>query len=58
MKKRYWSNIRSKENFEYILENYSNTDFAIDAQFKLDYIKDMLASKEMYVEDITKKING
>ena len=41
--------LEAKENFEYILENYSNTDFAIDAQFKLDYIKDMLASKEMYV---------
>ncbi len=41
--------LEAKENFEYILENFSNTDFAIDAQFKLDYIKDMLASKEMYV---------
>ena len=41
--------LEAKENFEYILENYTNTDFAIDAQFKLDYIKDMLASKEMYI---------
>ncbi len=41
--------LEAKENFEYILENYPNTDFALDAQFKLDYIKDMLASKEMYV---------
>ena len=41
--------LQARENFEYILENYPNTDFAIDAKFKLDYIKDMLASKEMYV---------
>ena len=37
------------ENFEYIIENYPVSDFALDAKFKLDYIKDMLASKEMYV---------
>ena len=41
--------LEAKENFEYILENYPNTDFALDSKFKLDYIKDMLASKEMYV---------
>ena len=41
--------LEAKENFEYILEKYPNTDFALDSKFKLDYIKDMLASKEMYV---------
>tara|TARA_B100001559_G_scaffold111970_1_gene94001 strand:+ start:1882 stop:2724 length:843 start_codon:yes stop_codon:yes gene_type:complete len=41
--------LEAKENFEYIIENYPGSDFALDAKFKLDYIKDMLASKEMYV---------
>ncbi len=41
--------LEAKENFKYILENYPNTEFALDAQFKIDYIQDMLASKEMYV---------
>ena len=41
--------IKSKKNFEYILRNYPNTDFALDSKFKLDYIQDILASKEMYL---------
>ena len=41
--------LEAKENFELILEKYPNTDFALDSQFKIDYINDMLASKEMYV---------
>jgi outer membrane protein assembly factor BamD len=31
------------------VKNYPNTDFALDARFKLDLIQDMLASKEMYL---------
>ena len=41
--------ILSKEKFEYIIDNFPNTDFALDAKFKLGLIKDMLASKEMYL---------
>ena len=41
--------LEAKENFELILEKYPNTDFALDSKFKIDYINDMLASKEMYV---------
>ena len=41
--------IKAKEKFNYILKNYPNTDFALDAQFKLDLINDILASKEMYI---------
>ena len=41
--------IKAKEKFNYILKNYPDTDFALDAQFKLDLINDILASKEMYI---------
>ena len=40
---------KAKEKFNYILKNYPSTDFALDAQFKLDLINDILASKEMYI---------
>lgn len=40
-------NARSK--FNYILENFPNTDFALDSKFKLDLINDILAAKEMYL---------
>jgi len=39
----------SKRIFINIIEEYPNTDFAIDAEFKLDLINDILAAKEMYV---------
>ena len=41
--------LKAKEKFNYILKNYPGTDFALDAQFKLDLINDILASKEMYI---------
>ena len=41
--------LKSKEKFELIVKNYPNTDFALDAKFKLDLINDILASKEMYL---------
>jgi len=41
--------LKSKEKFEFVLKNYPNTDFALDAKFKLDLINDILASKEMYL---------
>ena len=39
----------ARSKFEYILENYPETDFSIDAKFKLGLIIDQLAAKEMYV---------
>ena len=39
----------SKEVFSRILEKYPNTDFAIDAKFKINLVDTILASKEMYV---------
>ena len=41
--------LKAKEKFNYILKKYPSTDFALDAQFKLDLINDILASKEMYI---------
>ena len=41
--------INAKEKFELVIKDYPNTDFALDAKFKLDLIKDLLASKEMYL---------
>ena len=40
---------KSRSKFEYILKNYPQTDFSIDAKFKLGLIIDQLAAKEMYV---------
>jgi outer membrane protein assembly factor BamD len=41
--------INAKKNFDFIVKNYPNTEFAIDASFKLNFIQDVLASKEMYL---------
>ena len=43
------SEIKAKEKFDLIVKDYPNTDFALDSQFKLDLIEDILASKEMYL---------
>ena len=39
----------AREKFNFIVENYPNTDFALDAKFKLGLIDTILASKEMYI---------
>ncbi len=39
----------AKEKFEYIVQKFPNTDYAVDVRFKLDLITDLLAAKEMYV---------
>ena len=41
--------IRAKNKFQFILDEYPNTDFALDSKFKIDLIGDILASKEMYL---------
>ena len=41
--------LKAKNKFELMVENYPNTDFAMDSKFKLDLIEDLLASKEMYL---------
>jgi|TARA_B110000444_G_scaffold255576_1_gene290217 outer membrane protein assembly factor BamD len=39
----------AKKKFSLIVKNYPNTDFALDAKFKLGLIEDVLAAKEMYL---------
>ncbi len=39
----------SKATFETLLEKFPNTDYALDAEFKIDLINDILASKEIYL---------
>ena len=41
--------LKAKKQFEFVSKNYPNTDFAMDAKFKLELIQDILASKEMYL---------
>ena len=41
--------LKAKNKFELILEEYPTTDFALDAQFKLELIEDKLAGKEMFI---------
>ena len=41
--------LKSKEYFDFLVNNFPNTEYAIDARFKIDLINDILAAKEMYV---------
>ena len=48
-KKDMQSIIQSKETFKTLVKKFPNTEYAIDAKFKLDLIDDILASKEIYI---------
>ena len=41
--------VKSKEYFEIVIDQFPNTDYALDSKFKLEFIMDILASKEMYL---------
>jgi len=41
--------LKAKKYFEIIIQKYPNTDFALDSEFKLELIQELLASKEMYL---------
>ena len=41
--------LKSKKYFELLLKDYPKSEFAADANYKLDLIEDILASKEMYL---------
>ena len=41
--------LKAKKYFEIIIQKYSNTDFALDSEYKLELIQELLASKEMYL---------
>ena len=48
-KKDLQSIIDAKKNFSLLIKDYPDTEYALDAEFKLDLINDILASKEMYL---------
>ena len=48
-KKDLQSIMNAKNNFEIVIKNYPNTEYALDSEFKIDLINDILASKEMYI---------
>ena len=48
-KKDLQSIIKAKYYFEIVTKDYPKTSYAIDSEFKIDLINDLLASKEMYI---------
>ncbi|MBC8295474.1 MAG: outer membrane protein assembly factor BamD [Pelagibacterales bacterium] len=41
--------LNAQEEFEFVIKNYPDSDFALDSKFKLDLINDVLASKEIFL---------
>ena len=41
--------LQAPEKFNFIITEYPNSDYALDAKYKLDLIQEYLASKEMYI---------
>ena len=48
-KKDLQSMLEAKKYFKLIINNYANSAYVTDSNFKLDYTNDILASKEMYI---------
>jgi outer membrane protein assembly factor BamD len=48
-KKDLKSILDSKKQFEFIIQEYPSSEFAIDAEFKIELINEILAAKEMYL---------
>ena len=41
--------LEAKENFQFIITEYPDTEYAMDASFKLELIEEILAAKEMHI---------
>jgi len=41
--------IKSKDLFKLVIDRFPDSDFAIDAKYKINFINDILASKEIYI---------
>jgi outer membrane protein assembly factor BamD len=41
--------LKSKEKIIYFLNNFPNTEYALDLEFKMDLINNQLAAKQMYI---------
>ena len=48
-KKDLQSIIKAKEYFKIVSKNYPNTNYSLDAEYKINLVNDILASKEMYI---------
>ena len=48
-KKDTFSILKSKDYFQYLIQNFPNTEYAFDAAFKIELINDTLAAKELYI---------
>ena len=48
-KKDLQSIIKAKQYFEIVIKDYPKTSYALDSEFKIDLINDLLAAKEMYI---------
>ena len=41
--------LQAKKYFEFLISNYPDTDYAQDSKYKLEFIVEIIASKEMYL---------
>ena len=41
--------LNAQKEFKFVIDNYPESDFALDSKFKLDLINDVLASKEIFL---------
>ena len=41
--------LNAQEEFQFVVNNFPESDFALDSKFKLDLINDVLASKEIFL---------
>ena len=48
-KKDLQSIIKAKKYFEILIRNYPNTNYSLDAEYKIELVNDTLAAKEMYI---------
>ena len=48
-KKDLQSILNAKNTFQIVINKFPNTEYALDAKFKMNLIDDILASKEMYI---------
>ena len=48
-KKDLQSIMKAKQTFNLVIKNFPESEYALDSEFKLDLINDILASKEMYI---------
>ena len=48
-KKDLQSIIKAKKYFEIVIKNFPNTNYSLDAEYKIELVNDILAAKEMYI---------